>query len=337
MSMKRELRVGGVLKKYIIVIVLFALIVFFSTQAPEFLTLDNMFNIGRQASMTGIASVGMMFVLLIGGIDLSIGSQVAFVNILCAHLIINVGVPIVPAVLVCLAAATATGFLMGTMVAVINIPSFIATLSFMNILKGAALTISSGLPIAGFPEGFNKLGQGYLGIVPIPVIIMVAVFIIGAFILNKSYLGRYFYAVGGNEEASRLSGINVRMVKQLVFSLSAFFAALSGIVALSRLNSGSPQTGSGFEFDVITAVVLGGVSISGGSGTMLGTVIGVLIMGVLSNGLIMLNTSEYMQMIIKGIVLAVAVGIDCVQRSKGNIKFSSTNNKDNTLPEAAAE
>ena len=186
--MALKVNVGEKIKKYIIVIVLFALVAFFSILTPSFLTVDNLLTIARQVSMTGIAAVGMMFVLLIGGIDLSIGSQVAFVNILCAFLIINAGVPVVPAILICLAVSTATGLLMGTMVAVIRIPAFIATLSFMNILKGAALSISSGLPIYGFPEGFNMVGQGYIGIVPIPVIIMVVVFIAGAFILNKSYL-----------------------------------------------------------------------------------------------------------------------------------------------------
>ena len=158
--MKRELKLGDLLKRYVILLILLVLVIFFSILSPGFRTINNFFNISRQVSIMGIASVGMMFVLLIGGIDLSIGSQVAFVNVLCGYLIINAGIPVIPAVLLCVLVAVLAGFIMGTMVAVLRIPAFIATLAFMNILKGAALAISSGLPIYGFPKGFNQLGQG---------------------------------------------------------------------------------------------------------------------------------------------------------------------------------
>jgi ribose transport system permease protein len=204
----------------------------------------------------------------------------------------------------------------GVFITRINVPPFISTLAFMNILNGIAFIISKGMPIFGYPREFNVLGQGYVGRVPIPVIIMIVVMLVGAFILNKTYFGRYFYAIGGNEVASNLSGINVGRTKRVVYTLSSVFAAMAGVIMLSRLSSGVATTGAGFEFQVITAVVLGGVSISGGSGKIFGVLIGVLIIGVLSNGLILLNLNEYVQKVIQGIVLMGAVSVDCISKQK---------------------
>jgi len=185
----------------------------------------------------------------------------------------------------------------------------------MIILEGIAYIISGGLPIFGFPKSFAILGQGYIGIIPIPVILMIIILIIGTIILNSTYYGRYFYAVGGNEEAARLSGINVNQVKYLVYALSGLFSGIAGIVMLSRTNSGQVLAGKGFEFDVLTACVLGGVRVTGGYGKISNVVAGVLILGVLSNGLVLINISQYTQMVIKGLVLMLAVAFDSIQKN----------------------
>ena len=200
------------------------------------------------------------------------------------------------------------------MVSTIGIPAIIATFATQTGFNGLAYIICGGMPISGFPDGFTTLGQGYIGIVPIPVILMAVCFAVGSFILNKTYFGRYFYAVGGNIEAAKLSGIRVGFVKYLVFALSGFFSGLAGLVLLSRTNSGNASAATGEEFNVITCVVLGGVSISGGSGKMSGVIAGTCIIGALRNGMVLLNINSYVQDIVLGIVLAFAVGFDCLQK-----------------------
>jgi len=306
----------GALKKYGIFAVVILLMVFFSVTSENFLHTNNLLNIARQVSMMGIAAVGFTFVLLLGGIDLSIGSVVTMVNIVAAWLMIHGHQNPVVACTLAVILAAGIGFLNGWIVARINMPSIIVTLSMMIIVEGAAYLICDGLPIFGFPKAFAMLGQGYLGGVPIPVIIMVVVLAIGAFILNKTYFGRYFYAVGGNEEAAKLSGIGVTGIKYLVYTLSGLFAGISGIVLLSRTNSGQVMAGKGFEFDVLTACVLGGVSVTGGVGKISNVVAGVMILGVLNNGLVLLNVNQYAQMVIKGIVLLAAVCVDVYNKNK---------------------
>lgn len=309
----------NVLKEKAIFVVLFVMFLFFSFVTDSFLTMDNLFNVTRQVSMLGIASIGMTFVILIGGIDLATGSIITFVNIMTAYLMVKMGVNMWLSILAALVVSTLIGYFNGFVVATFQMPALIVTFATQIIFSGLAYMISGGMPISGFSKEFAKIGQGYVGIVPIPVIIMVISFAVGSFILNKSYFGRYFYALGGNEEASKLSGIKVKRVKCLIYSLSGFFAGIAGIVMLSRTNSGQPTSGKGYEFDVITAVVLGGVSVSGGYGKISNVVAGVLIIGVLSNGMVLMNISSYAQMVIKGIILLLAVGFDCVQK-KGIVK-----------------
>jgi ribose transport system permease protein len=312
--MKKKLL--GTIKEYSIYLILVILMVFFSTMNRIFLTPNNLFNVARQISMLGIASVGMAFVLLLGGIDLSVGSLISLVNIVTAWFMVKAEMHPLPACLVSLMMATSIGFFNGWIIANIKMPPIIVTLASMTMLEGLTFIICGGFPIFGFPQSFAVIGQGYLGPVPIPVIVMVVVLAIGAFILNETFFGRWFYAVGGNEEAANLSGINVKRVKYLVYTLSGFFAGIAGIVMLSRANSGQALAGKGFEFDVITAVVLGGVSVSGGSGKISNVVAGVFILGVLSNGMVLMNITQFSQMVIKGAVLLVAVGFDCYQRQK---------------------
>lgn len=302
------------LKDKAIWLVLVVLVVAFTIANQRFIHPDNLLTLLRQVSMYGIASIGMTFVILLGDIDLSIGTIMSFVNIICAYMMVFMGMNMVLAIIISIIAATLIGVLNGFMVSSVGIPAIIATFATQTAFNGLALIICGGMPISGFPDGFSKIGQGYVGIVPIPVIIMIICFAIGSFVLNKTYFGRYFYAVGGNVEAAKLSGIRVGVVKYLVFALSGFFAGLSGIVLLSRTNSGNASAATGWEFDVITCVVLGGVSITGGYGKMSGVVAGTCIIGALQNGMVLMNINSYVQDIIMGIVLACAVGFDCIQK-----------------------
>lgn len=297
--------------------VVFALLfIGFALANKRFVSSNNLFTIARQVSMLGIASIGMTFVILIAGIDLSVGSIITLVNIVAAYLMVNRGFSMTVAVVLALLLAVMVGVLNGFLVSTIGISAIIATFATQIVFAGASYLISGGTPIYGFDERFKVIGQGYLGPIPVPVIIMILCFALGSFILNKSYFGRYFYAVGGNEEASKLSGIRVSRIKYLVYALSGLFAGLAGIVMLSRTNSAQPTAGMGYEFDVITCVVLGGVSVSGGYGKMSNVVAGVLIIGILTNGMVLLNVSTYMQMIVKGTVLALAVGFDSIQKKR---------------------
>jgi ribose transport system permease protein len=311
----------GIIKKYGIYLALLMLIIFFSAATGSFLKPDNLFNVTRQISMLGIASVGMTFVLLLGGIDLSIGSQITLVNIVAAWLMVKAEIHPFFACSISLVISSTVGFFNGWIVANIKIPPLIVTMASMTMLEGLAFIICGGIPIFGFPKAFAVIGQGYLGPVPIPVIIMAAILGIGAFILNDTFFGRWFYAVGGNEEAANLSGINVKWVKYLVYTLSGFFAGIAGIVMLSRTNSGQALAGKGFEFEVLTAVVVGGVSVNGGSGKISNVVAGILIIGVLSNGMVLMNVTQYSQMLVKGAVLLVAVGFDCWQKQRQGSKL----------------
>jgi ribose transport system permease protein len=297
-------------------IVFILMFIGFALASPRFLSSSNLFTIARQVSMYGIAAVGMTFVILIAGIDLSAGSTITIVNIVCAFLMVKSGFSMTTAIICALLLAITIGVLNGFLVSTIRIPAIIATFATQTIFAGAAYLLSGGTPIYGFDERFKIIGQGYVGPVPVPVIIMICCFAIGSFILNKTYFGRYFYAVGGNEEAAKLSGIRVGRIKYLVYALAGLFSGLAGIVMLSRTNSAQPTAGIGFEFDIITCVVLGGVSVTGGLGKISNVIAGVLIIGILTNGMVLLNVSTFMQMIVKGLVLILAVGFDCIQKRR---------------------
>ena len=311
MKAKQFLKSNAIWLVFIVEVIIFAV-----ASGGTFVTGNNIINIARQVSYYGIASIGMTFVILIAGIDLSIGSIITLVNVVCAYMMVNAGLNMWVAVIISLVVATLIGVLNGAMVASIGIPALIATFATQTIFEGAAYLISGGRPISGFDSNFGLFGRWSIGVVPICAIIMVVCFAIGSFILNKTYFGRYFYAIGGNEEAAELSGIRVNRVKYLIYALSGLFAGLAGIVLLSRSNSAQSTVGKGLEFDVITCVVLGGVSVNGGVGRMSGVVAGVLLIGSLTNGMILMDVSEYTQMVVKGIVLAVAVGIDCMSKKR---------------------
>lgn len=293
---------------------LLIIIVIFSFSSDTFLTFKNGVNILRQVSSLGIMAVGMTFVMISGGVDLSVGTQLSIFGIITANAMVNWHLHPVFAVLIGAAAVVAIGTVNGIMVTRTGIPPMIATLGMMQIVKGLSYTICAGLPIFGFPEGFSFLGQGSIGIIPIPIIILAICIAIGAFVLNKTSYGRSVYAVGSNSEASRLSGINVRKVKLLTYVIASAFTAVASLITLSRLNAGQVLSGLGQEMDVLTAVVLGGIIFTGGEGLISGVVAGVLIIGVLSNGLVMMGVGEYVQLIIKGGVLLFALSMEDIKK-----------------------
>jgi len=267
--------------------------------------------------MIAIAGVGQTLVLLTGNIDLSVGSQITLSNVLCAYLMVFAGLNPVLACAICMVITIIISYLTGLVITVTKMPAMIATIGMMSILRGIAYMISDGQSIFGFPESFRVLGQGLIGgMLPVPVVLMVICLLIGWFILNKTYFGRYFFAIGGNEKAAELSGVNVNKMKCMAYMLNGVFVALAAIIMLSRLNTGSPLTGKEFEFDVLTGVVLGGVSISGGRAKISSVIIGVLIIGTLTNGFVLMNVGEYPQLVVKGFVLLLAVGFDCMQRNR---------------------
>ena len=298
------------IRKHGIFYVCIAVFIFFAITSDAFLTKNNLMNVVRQVSMLGITAVGMTCVILTSGIDLTVGSILGLTGTVCAKLMVEAGMYPAAAVVAALIIAMLCGALSAFLITTVRIPPLIATLGLMGTLRGVTYILCGGLPIYGFTKAFKVIGQGYIGIIPVPVIIMIFIFIIGHLFLNRSKYGRYIYGLGGNEEAARLSGVNVRGMKYLTYMFSALCSGIAGIVMLSRLFSAQPTTGDGFEMNVITAVVLGGISIAGGEGKLSGVVAGVLIIGILTNGMILLNIDSYWQMVVQGIVLLAAVGVD---------------------------
>jgi len=279
----------------------------------NFLTVDNLLNIFRQTSINAIIAMGMTFVILTAGIDLSSGSILAFAGAVCATLI-AADVPLILALPSTLVLGAALGAASGSIVAYFGVQAFIATLVAMTMVRGGVLVFTGGRPIStgnfDVANIFYEVGGGYIGGVPIPVVITGVVFIICWYVLNHTRLGRYTYAIGGNEQATKLAGINVARVKVTVYAISGALAALAGIILTARLESAQPTAGLGYELDAIAAVVLGGTSLTGGRGRITGTLIGALIIGVLNNALNILDVSSYFQMIAKGSVILLAVVLD---------------------------
>jgi len=312
------MKIKETLSRYGMLGVLIVLIIFFSFAAESFFTKQNIVNVLRQFSMLGISAVGMTLVILTAGIDLSVGSNMGLTGVIAALFMVNFGVNWVLSCIIALIGAVVLGLVNGLAVTKFKVPPLITTLATLTSARGLAYILTGGLPIFGFPKAFNVLGRGMVFAVPVPVLIMIAVFGLGFFVLKKTRYGRHLYAIGGNPEAARLSGIPVKKNLILTYVFSSVFTGIAGLILLSRLNSCQPSTGVGFEMDVITAVVLGGISIAGGEGRFGGVVIGILIIGVLTNGMIMMNVYEYYQQLIKGIVLLVAVGADQYSKTRGS-------------------
>jgi len=297
-----------------IIIGFLALCIFMSIASPVFLTQENILNVLRQVSTNCNLALGMTLAIIICGIDLSVGSIVALSGTLAGGLIAFSNVPIPIALLAGILVGTLAGLFNGFMIAHTGIPPFIVTLAMLNIARGAAYVYTGGQPIRVMKDSFNVIGAGYLGPIPLPVIYSFIFLLLTSIILNKTKLGRHIYAVGGNREAARFTGIKIKRVEIFVYTFSGFMAAFSGVVLAARMFSGQPTVGQGFELDAVAAVVLGGTSMMGGIGKIGGTFLGVLVIGVLNNGLNLLNINSFWQLIVKGIVILAAVYVDMMKK-----------------------
>ncbi len=302
-----------------IIIALLAMFVFltvFPTTRSTFLTPKNMFNILRQNASNLFLATGMTMVIILGGIDLSVGSVIALSGVVAAGAVVNFGLPEAVGFAAAILVGALVGLFNGFIICKTDIPPFIVTLASMNITKGIALVLTGGAPIRCMTDAFKFPGAGYVGPVPTPVILMVVIFIIAALMINKTQLGRHIYAVGGNVQAAKFSGISVEKVKFIVYTYTGVMAGIAGVVIASRLYSGQPTAGDGAEMDAIASVVVGGTSMSGGSGRIGGTLIGVLIIGVLNNGLNLMGVDSNFQYIVKGLVILLAVYVDFLRNKK---------------------
>ncbi|AWI05341.1 ABC transporter permease [Clostridium drakei] len=294
-----------------------ALCVLLSFISPVFLSQKNIMNVLRQTSTNLYLACAMTMVIILGGIDLSVGAIIALSGVVTGGLIAFQGAPVAVAVIAGLLSGVVIGVFNGLVVAKTTIPPFIVTLATMNIARGAAYVYTGGKPIRVMSDGFNFIGSGYVfNFLPTPVFYLIIILIISVLIMNKTKLGRHIYAVGGNREAARFSGIKIDKVLFFPYAFSGLMAAIAGIVLASRMFSGQPTAGNGAEMDAIAAVVLGGTSMSGGSGKMGGTVIGGLVIGVLSNGLNLMNVDSFWQYIVKGVVILIAVYVDALKKKK---------------------
>lgn len=302
--MKNNLK--NMILKYKSLVGLLILCIVISFITPRFLSVSNIKNILTQVSVNAVIAVGMSFVILTGGIDLSVGSILAISGAVAASIVKSTG-NLFLAIIVALAIGSIVGLINGILVSKGRIQAFIVTLSTMIIFRGVTYVYTNGTPISGLGQSFSSIGNMMVLGIPIPVVFMVIVFGIAFYVLSQTRYGRYIYALGGNEDSARLSGINTDKIKTLVYVICGAAAALSGIIVTSRIGSASPNAGVGFELDAIAAVVLGGTTLVGGEGSVVGTIIGALIIGVLNNGLNLMNVSPFYQSIIKGIVILLAV------------------------------
>ncbi|MXG26465.1 substrate-binding domain-containing protein [Streptomyces sp. YIM 132580] len=301
---------------------LVVLVVAMSLLSGDFLTTQNLLNVGVQAAVTALLAFGVTFVIVSAGIDLSVGSVAALSATVLAWSATSAGVPVALAVVLAIVTGIACGFVNGALVSYGKLPPFIATLAMLSIARGLSLVISQGSPIA-FPDSVSRLGDTLGGWLPVPVLVMIAMGLITALILGRTFIGRSMYAIGGNEEAARLSGLRVKRQKIVIYALSGLFAAVAGIVLASRLVSAQPQAAQGYELDAIAAVVIGGASLAGGVGKASGTLIGALILAVLRNGLNLLSVSAFWQQVVIGVVIALAVLLDTLRRKAGSGAASS--------------
>lgn len=309
-GLRRMLLDNGALSALVVLVVAMSLL------SGDFLTTQNLLNVGVQAAVTAILAFGVTFVIVSAGIDLSVGSVAALSATVLAWTATSQGMPVWLAVIFAVGTGIACGFVNGLLVSYGKLPPFIATLAMLSVARGLSLVISQGSPIA-FPDSVSNLGDTIGGWLPVPVIVMIAMGLITAVILARTYIGRSMYAIGGNEEAARLSGLRVKRQKLVIYGLSGLFAAVAGIVLASRLVSAQPQAAQGYELDAIAAVVIGGASLAGGVGKASGTLIGALILAVLRNGLNLLSVSAFWQQVVIGVVIALAVLLDTLRRKAG--------------------
>jgi ribose transport system permease protein len=309
-------RIASIMKKNVPFLILLSLLILFSFIAPNFMTIGNLRTLIRQVSFSGIAAVGLMFVMISGGIDLSIGSQVVLTNVLLAIMMVYGKMEPVVAIPLILGVGLILGAINGLLSITLKVHPLIITLGTSAIYKGIGYIINMSRNIMGFPDSFRWLGQGYVWGIPVPVIVWVIVALIGAFVLNKTYFGRRVFALGGNEEAARLAGVHISGMKVILFMICGFTAAITSVLLLSRVFAGQTVTGQGLEFDCLTAALLGGVSFKGGEGSVFGLVVGIVIIGVLNNAMQLASFPDFSQTVVKGVVLLAAVSFDTYQKNR---------------------
>jgi len=284
----------------------------FGSLNPNFYSWTNVTNVARQSSVLALLAVGQTFAIVSGGIDLSVGSLLAIVSVLGSMQLVAFG--LVPGIVGGLLAATLAGAISGALIALTRIPPFIVTLGMLSLARGTAFTITGGMPVVGLPAGFERIGAGSLGPLPVPGVIAALAFLGAHWLLRCTPFGRYVYAMGGNEAAAIAAGINVRLHKFFVYCLSGLCAGVAGIVITSRTLSGQPTVGETLELYAIAAVVIGGTRLGGGDGSLVRTLLGVVVIAVLGNGLNLINVSSYIQLIVIGAIIIVAVGFDLWRR-----------------------
>lgn len=302
-----------------IISVLFIMCVVVTLITDKFLTANNIISVLRQISINTYIALGMTLIIILGHIDLSVGAIVAMSGTLTVGFIVNQNIPIGVAIVMGLLLGVLAGFLSGFTVSTFRVPAFIITMAMMNIANGIAYVYSGGQSTRIKDDFFIAIGTGYLfNVIPLPVVYMLILIIIVSFVLGKTKFGTYVYAIGGNREAANLSGVPIKKVEIIVFTLSGLLSAFAGLVLCSRMYSGQPSVGSGYELDAIAACVLGGTSMSGGKGRISGTIFGAMVIGIISNGLNLIGVSSYWQLIVKGLIIACAVLLDG-QKGKINL------------------
>ena len=310
-KMKEQISVVSILSMYGVYIALFIMVLIMTIATDSFLTISNIFNILKQNAVYGILAVGMTFVIVTGGIDLSVGSIVALSACFATSLAqVDSKLPVVVSILVGLFLGTISGLFSGIFIAFAKIPAFIATLATSTIIRGIVYVYTDGRPVTGVSEKYQYIGRVNWGFVPVAVVVYACFLILGIFLLNYTKYGRHVFAIGGNKRAALVSGVNVKRTELLAYVISGFCAAFAGIVLSSRIQTGQPAGGIGYETEAITAAVIGGASLAGGKGSVFGSFIGVLVLGILTNGLDLLNVSSYYQQIIKGVIILLAVLAD---------------------------
>ncbi|PWJ48681.1 ABC transporter permease [Faecalicatena contorta] len=298
------------IQTYMLIFIVIGLGIILSFISSNFLTTTNLLNVLRQISINGILAIGMTIVCLTGGIDLSVGSIVAFSGIIAAGFLRDKDYPIILVLLIAILAGGLLGLYNGYFVAYRNAAPFVVTLSMMTIARGMTYVYSNGRPISNLPTNFLAIGKGSIAGIPVPTIILILVFVLASVMLTKLKFGRYVYAVGGNENAAMVSGINVKWIKMMVYVLSGIACGIAAIILTARVSAGLPTAGESYELDAIAATVIGGTSLSGGRGRLWGTIVGAILLGIVNNGLDLLNVSSFYQQIVKGLIILGAILID---------------------------
>jgi ribose/xylose/arabinose/galactoside ABC-type transport system permease subunit len=302
-----------------IALVVLAIVVYLSLATDTFFTASNLAVVSRQISLSAVIAMGMTLVILTGGIDLSVGSVVAITSVILGLTMVRWGMPIWISILIGILMGAVIGLINGTLLIKTKLPPFIVTLGMMGLARGAALVITKGTSISGFPPSYFSIGQGFVGdLVPIPVVIAIVLAVIVHIVLSRTTFGRRIYLLGSNEEAALLSGININRMKIWIYIICSSLAAVEAVIETSRMATGQPASGTGYELTAIGAVVIGGASMNGGEGTVLGTLLGAILLGLITNGLILLGISAYWQQVFSGAIIILAVALDTWRRSQRN-------------------